>query len=98
MDRKRRALLSSVAGLAALSFVGCDSEPKPSATATLTNNEQVNEAVGGLVGASDRLASEVGRFDTDDWRDVVPDVRSAAEDVASAVQTLRGALGYSDAQ
>jgi hypothetical protein len=49
-----------------------------------------------LLVASDNLQSNVGRFDLENWRDVVPNVRTATADVANAVAALKKALGYSD--
>ena len=36
-------------------------------------------------------------FDTEDWKDVVPDVQAAASNVTFAALELKQALGYSDA-
>jgi hypothetical protein len=92
----RRALLAWLAGGAAIGLVGCETEPKPSATATLFNASEVQMAMKVLMGASGNLQSNVGRFDFENWRDVVPDVRAATAEVANAVAELRKALGYSD--
>lgn len=77
-------------------LAGCDSEPKPSPSATLTNNSAVHEAVKVLVDAASSLESAVGQFEDNSWREVVPEVEGASSDVASAVSRLRTALGYSD--
>jgi hypothetical protein len=92
----RRAALFAGFG-AALAFTGCEREPKPSSTATLLNNEEVHNAVKVLIDAVDGLGSDIGQFDTEDWKDVVPEVRTAAANVESALASLRQALGYSDA-
>lgn len=39
------------------------------------------------------LAFEIGRFDIDGWRDVVPDVRGAADSIRSEVDDLQTMLG-----
>ena len=78
-------------------MTGCEREPKPSSTATLLNNEAVHNAVKVLIDAVDELGSDIGQFDTEDWKDVVPEVRTAATNVESALASLRQALGYSDA-
>jgi hypothetical protein len=75
----------------------CDTESKPSSGATLFNNEEVHAAVKAMVDAVDQLQANIGRFDDENWRDVVPDVRSAAANCGDAVTALRQALGYSDA-
>jgi hypothetical protein len=48
-------------------------------------HEELNAAVYGLT-------DEVDRFDQDDWRDVVPDVRSAVDTVVAKNDALRRAL------
>jgi len=96
MDIRRRTWLGGATASATLLLASCGSEPKPSRTATLTNNDAVHAAVGALVRSVDNLNGAVGGFDNENWRDVVPNVRSAAADVASAVQRLQQALGYSE--
>lgn len=94
----RRYLIAGLASTATLVLSGCgDKEARPSPTATLSNNENVHAAVQILIRAADSLASNVSEFDTENWRDVVPNVRAAASDVTNAVVGLRSALGYSDA-
>jgi hypothetical protein len=68
----------SVAGAAMVAMTACESEPKPSATATLFNNDAVHAAFKALVDAVDALDGGVSRFDSENWRDVVPDIRAAA--------------------
>ena len=97
MDTQRRTLVFSTLSGAAIVLAGCGSEPKPSATATLVNNKQVHDAVSELISAVDGLESNISAFDSENWRDVVPEVKTAASNVVSAVGTLRQALGYSDA-
>jgi hypothetical protein len=50
----------------------------------------------GLLAAVGDLQNDVGGFDTENWRDVVPNVKAATAEVASAVAKLKTALGYSD--
>ncbi len=94
--RHRRELLTALSGGMLLFSAGCENEPKPSATATLTNNDAIHSAVQALLSTVASLQSSVAEFDTEDWRSVVPNVRSAASDVDSAVSSLRTALGYSE--
>jgi hypothetical protein len=96
METRRRALLCGATASAALVLASCESEPKPSPTATLANNDEVHAAVKSLVRSADNLNGAVGGFDDENWRDVVPNVKSAAADVLSAVRQLRQALGYSE--
>ena len=93
MNRRQFAISLSAAGL----LIGCDSEQKPSATATLPNNGEVQDAMKALDSAIGDLESDVGSFDSDNWREVVPEVESAASDVRGAFEDLRRALGVSDA-
>jgi outer membrane murein-binding lipoprotein Lpp len=90
----RRVILLGAAGAAMAALAGCDSEPKPAATATLLNNDAVHQAVKSLVSAVDALNGDVSRFESENWRDVVPDVRTAAVNVSDAATALKKALGY----
>jgi len=84
----------SLVGAATVAMSACESEPKPSATATLLNNDAVHQAVLALTSAADALNGDVSRFDSENWRDVVPDVKGATANVVDAVAGLRKALGY----
>jgi hypothetical protein len=86
-----RTALSSTALL-----FGCDNEQKPSHTATLLNNSGVQEALKSVEDAISGLESNVDGFDNENWRDVVPEVKSAADDVRSAFEHLRQQLGASE--
>jgi hypothetical protein len=90
----RRKLMAGLSGGALLVLAGCKSEPKPDATATLLNNEEVHSAVTALFGSLSDLESDLARFDDESWRDVVPDVKNAAIGVSNAAVQLRTALGY----
>jgi len=92
MDRRAFSIaaISSVALM-----VGCDTEQKPSATATLLNNSEVQTAMQRLASAISGLQGAVSGFDDEDWKEVVPEVQSASEDVGSAFQGLRSALHVS---
>jgi hypothetical protein len=48
-----------------------------------------------LVDTFDNLDGDIGDFATDDWKDVVPQVRDGASEVGDAIQKLKTALGYS---
>ena len=92
----RRAF--SFAALSCLAFIlGCDTEQKPSATATLLNNRDVQDAMKRLASAISGLQGAVSSFDDENWKDVVPEVESASQDVDSAFQGLRTALHVSGA-
>jgi hypothetical protein len=92
MDRRVFALAAAGASLAALS--GCDSDPKPSHTATLLDNDKVHEAMTAVDGALANLEGDVENFDSDNWRDVVPEVKSGTEELRGALDSLKLALGY----
>lgn len=77
--------------------VGCNSEPKPSSTATLTNNDEVNSAMNSLDNSIGSLESSVGTFEDENWRAVVPYVQTDTINVRDAYRRLRRALGYTDA-
>jgi GAF domain-containing protein len=73
-------------------LIGCDTEQKPSHTATLLNNSEVQEALKSLASAIDNLVGDVGDFDSKNWKEVVPEVTSGAEEVSGAFERLRRAL------
>ena len=50
-----------------------------------------------LISAVQDLENDVERFDGENWREVVPDIKTATTGVASAAMQLRTALGYSNA-
>lgn len=85
------ALLSS-----AVVVAGCDTDQKPSHTATALNNGEVQRALQNLGAAIGTLQNEAAQFDDEDWKDVVPEVQGAAENVHGAFNALRQALGVSD--
>lgn len=74
-------------------LVGCDSDQKPAHTATLLDNHQVQAALQELNSSIDELQAAIGRFNDENWRDVVPDVESASSSVSSAFSSLQTALG-----
>ena len=53
-----------------------------------TQIADLKEAASALEESSDKLQSEMSRFDTENWRDVVGDARAAAVDVDAARESL----------
>jgi outer membrane murein-binding lipoprotein Lpp len=94
MNRRQFALASLASSVMVLA--GCDTESKPDHLATLLNNPAVHEAFKTLEDASSSLESNVDAFDTDNWRDVVPNVKTDSADIADGIEALKRALGYSD--
>jgi len=94
LTNNRRGVLTSLIGSAMICQIACEQEPRPSSTATFLNNDEVKDAVRVLSGAVENLESKVGAFDSENWRDVVTEVRSASTDVTNALYSLRKALGY----
>lgn len=88
MNRRQFAVSVATAGL----LIGCDTEQKPAATATLLNNSEVQDAMKAVDSAIDDLESNVGSFEDENWREVVPEVQSAASNVRDAFDNLRRAL------
>jgi hypothetical protein len=80
---------------AAALFLGCDSNQKPSMTATVLNNGNVQSAMKTLAGEIDDLSAVISDFDNKQWREVVPEVPAASENVSNAFEALRKALGVS---
>lgn len=62
-------------------------------TATLLNNQKVHATVTELDNDTGRVENEVGRLDSDGWRDVVPEVEATTEKLRDAVETLVKILG-----
>jgi hypothetical protein len=94
MNRRQFALASLVSSVAAVS--GCNSEPKPDALATLLNNPAVHKAFKDLEDSVNNLETHVGEFDTNNWREVVEDVRTDSSELSDGIEALKSALGYSD--
>ena len=89
MNRRQFALVTLSATTL---LIGCDTDQKPSHTATLLNNGEVQEALKSLADAIDNLVGDVGDFDTKAWREVVPEVTNGTEEVSGAFERLRRAL------
>jgi hypothetical protein len=92
----RRAFSVAAMSSAAL-LLGCDTDQKPAHTATLLNNGEVQQAMQGLASAISGLQGAVSAFDTENWREAVPEVEGAASSVDSAFQRLRSALNVAGA-
>jgi hypothetical protein len=91
----RRVFSVALLTASAASLTGC--EDQPSATATLTNNPAVHEAMKALEDAVSSLENYVGDFHGgNNWRDVVPEVEADSTNVADALTKLKQALGYSE--
>jgi len=67
MNRSKFAFSLPVAGL----LIGCDTDQKPAATATLLNNPEVQEAMKAVDSAIDGLEGDVGSFEDENWREVI---------------------------
>ena len=93
---ERRQAVLALLGAGTLFIAGCDSESKPDATATLLNNENVHQAMKGVVDALETLEGDVDEFSTTNWREVVPNVEGATTNLRDAVDALRKELGYTD--
>jgi hypothetical protein len=94
MNRRQFAL---AAASCSVLLTGCDTEQKPAATATLLNNSEIQSALKNLADAIDTLVGDVGEFDSNNWREVVPQVTSSSEEVSSAFEALRHALSVPNA-
>src|SRR4051812_47283522 len=93
---KRRELLAALSTAMLIASAGCEKEGKPASAKTLTNNEGVCAAMKTLVGAVSSLQENVAQFDVENWREVVPTVKTSASDVALALSLLRTAFGYGE--
>jgi hypothetical protein len=94
----RRALLIALGVIGAGAVAACSREAdddKPSAAATLANHDKIVEALGDLSAAVDGLEQSVNGFDDENWRDVVPEVKTAAASVLEAFDDLKGLMAGS---
>jgi|HubBroStandDraft_5_1064220.scaffolds.fasta_scaffold118871_2 hypothetical protein len=89
MNRREFAVLLPAMSLA----LGCDSEPKPVVTATLPNNEKIQNAIEHLGSVIGDLEEGVDGLQHGDWRKFVPKVETTAGDIRIAYEHLRQALG-----
>ena len=89
----RRRLLLAIGTLGAVALSACAKEDDPAAAAKPgPNHDKIVDALDALSSAVDDLSSAIDRFDDDNWREVVPDVRTAAEDVSNAADQLKDLL------
>ncbi len=87
---ERRRILLGLVGAMSISAVGCDNVACRDAEIV----DDVEKMVDDIESAVSDLESRIGNFDSENWRDVVPEVRSTAQDVGSAVDELRKHLNY----
>lgn len=90
----RRVFPVALAASVVSAAVGCDSDPKP---AVLTNVKAVDSAMLLMDETIGGLETAAGAFESDNWREVVPDVQLKVSDVRIRYRELRKALGYPDA-
>lgn len=86
----RRRALFAIATLGA-ALVAC-SKDDPAAVVPGGKHDDVVAAIAALDAAVADLQTAVDRFDDDNWREAVPDVKSAATDVSNTADTLKGLL------
>jgi hypothetical protein len=94
--QSRRALVLTVATTALAALAACSKDEGPNVRATSNNFEKVKSKVGDLESAVESLMQAIGRFDDDNWREVVPDVRNAASEVESVLADLKEAMTGND--
>ncbi len=71
----------------ALSLAGCDSE-ESAESLRLSLQEEVKQVDDAL----DELESAVDKFETQDWREVVPEVKDGLAELQTKVKALEGML------
>ncbi len=59
-------------------------------------SEMIRSAFADLEQATEQVESEANRFDYENWQDVVPDVRSAADELAGAMRQMERRLSMLD--
>ena len=92
----RRRALFVIATLGA-TLAAC-SKDDPAAVVPGGKHDDVVAAIAALGSAVDDLQGAVGRFDDDNWREVVPDVKTAAANVSDAADKLKGLLANDPSQ
>lgn len=95
-SRPRRRLLLALGGLGAAGLAACSDKPSDVAAVQPYQRQEVADALHDLSSAVDDLQTAIGRLDDDNWRDVVPDVRSAANDINDALTSLQEKLADPD--
>lgn len=91
-DEPRRRLLLALGSLGAVALAACSKDDDPAAAAPGKNHDKIADALDTLSAAVGDLSAAIDRFDDDNWREVVPDVRTAAEDVSNAATDLKDLL------
>lgn len=82
---ERRDFGSAAAICALLALAGCNEGSRAAPS--------VDSELSALAEAIASLGSTVGRFSSEDWKDVVPEVETDASDVANAFANLKAAMG-----
>ena len=85
MDRRRHLLVLAAAGCVIAS--GCEGSSSENGYV-----ENLRDHLAGVKGALNTLKSTVDDFDSKDWRDVVPDVRSNIDDLEKEISDLEDAI------
>lgn len=96
MNRREFAIVAFTSSAALMA--GCEPESRPDHTATLLNNANVRQAVQSIDDAIASLEGDVDDFATENWREVVPRVKTSADEIREAFDQLKTALGYADAE
>lgn len=94
MATDRRALFVSLT--AALALTGCRNDVNTCASADVTNNEDVQNAMNAMVMSVEELNSTLGEFGTASPQVVASHLKIAVGGVAKALTDLRQALGFPD--
>lgn len=94
MERRKLIMLACTIIPSAM-LGGCDSDPKPSHTATLTNNSAVDSAMSTLDDMVGDLEQDSEAFgDGSNWQEVVDDLQDHVEQLRGTLDDLRTALQY----
>jgi hypothetical protein len=98
-SQARRRLLLALGSIGAAALASCSNgqDDEPSAAATLANHDKIVDALNELSSAVDSLEQSIGGFDDDNWREVVPEVKTAASNVSDALATLKDLMAGNDA-
>ena len=80
----RRGFGGAIATFALAALAGCNES---------RNGPSVDSELRALGDAIASLRSTIERFSSEDWKDVVPDVKSEASDVETALANLKAAMG-----
>jgi len=94
VEPSRRSVLSLLLVGGILPLSGCDEQE----VVPLQYRQRLEDQAKALREAIEALASEIDNFDTDNWREVVPDVQEGIRTVLDELKTLEETIEPPDSE